>query len=977
MADVQLRNPEIRFVNRKEPAPDILGVRRMEHADLTSLETLMRPETSELFGDVDPGRVYESSCLSVVQWNGERDVVSGMCLCNYPNVPSVTPEDWPSWLRTLYGVGDATERNSLFVHLLVWDSRYTGRFFEDLLTGLFNIAPYLLHVILVHPAGVGPGDLSRRSRRSTIAKNHRSNRDLFQRTSSFTHHREEDNDIVIPLIDAESSALKEHYGEYYVSEMVRYPSECRQLIVSEDQEGLATGVMFLNRNIDVDLLNENFHLDLYNGLRKPHKDDELPATSMESETFFSIFSDKPAETYLQKSSRIQNVAIYKNPVEYMQKNVAIYKNPAEYSQRKKNLAMYKRRRNKNYPLHSPPILISSGVLREKDEDDENIGSSASSSSASREEREKSGRRNSEGKSFIDDIDDDYQTYYRSRVLQGLFDSTDEIPQDVALLTAREAGQPEVIRLPRPIYRGEKNAFVVEILAMQRLKHGSSRDFLEAAFECFPELDYCAILLPFSHPPLSFLEHFLRIPVRCDKDFPMALHVTHRAALLGKMEVRLACPDDRSAVQHLLQGLHKAQKVLQDFDEATTDEKSGLLCYAFAWNEQIVISTKSRKEQKERQFIRRSTSEEKDSAYIRRRFHVEDYISTRDLPRDAYARLLHFVLMPIFAIHLRHFFAEMTRLSGLIVFYYRLLENSLSSLTRQQPLPVCLSAMIHVRPRRRIEYKFRGMAEADQLKNDEPFSLFMATPRIAAGNLVLDAKIVVVGASDCGVAFLERMIFGSPRDSARCANLTLVSPRGLPFENERGAMVNQLVRITNYELDNQSYLRYTTVTMTIIAMAINLAIIRKEKYVTVMHQGDVTYDYLVITCGLQYQKPKLREELAAQKRGELLEVEQPWNCLTVNDDSQAATCLDKIRLLTSNLEQRSERRFGNIHCTIDEIDVLFRGHRASWPQHRLLLRPSRSPGVRDTWILDQLDRAADAALRVARERLLRRLRSTIG
>lgn len=57
MANVQHRNPEIRFINRKEPAPDILGVRRMEHADLMFLETLMRPETCELFGDVDLGRI--------------------------------------------------------------------------------------------------------------------------------------------------------------------------------------------------------------------------------------------------------------------------------------------------------------------------------------------------------------------------------------------------------------------------------------------------------------------------------------------------------------------------------------------------------------------------------------------------------------------------------------------------------------------------------------------------------------------------------------------------------------------------------------------------------------------------------------------------------------------------------------------------------------------------------------------------------
>ena len=91
--------------------------------------------------------------------------------------------------------------------------------------------------------------------------------------------------------------MKEFYGEFYVSEMVRHPDNCRQLIVSEDDEGLATGVMFLNSNIDVDTLNENFELIPYNGLRKPHETDKFPReiTQPTSEIFSSIFSRTPRD----------------------------------------------------------------------------------------------------------------------------------------------------------------------------------------------------------------------------------------------------------------------------------------------------------------------------------------------------------------------------------------------------------------------------------------------------------------------------------------------------------------------------------------------------------------------------------------------------------------------------------------------------------------------------------------------------------
>lgn len=36
----------------------------------------------------------------------------------------------------------------------------------------------------------------------------------------------------------------------------------------------------------------------------------------------------------------------------------------------------------------------------------------------------------------------------------------------------------------------------------------SWDFLKAAFDCFPDLEYCIVLLPFSHQSLEFLQHFV-------------------------------------------------------------------------------------------------------------------------------------------------------------------------------------------------------------------------------------------------------------------------------------------------------------------------------------------------------------------------------------------------------------------------------------------------------------------------------------
>ena len=75
------------------------------------------------------------------------------------------------------------------------------------------------------------------------------------------------------------------------------------------------------------------------------------------------------------------------------------------------------------------------------------------------------------------------------------------------------------------------------------------------------------------------------------------------------------------------------------------------------------------------------SVEKEVTYIRRRYHIEDYIAEKNIPGDAYGRILHFILMPVFSIHLPFFFCEIARFSGMIVLYYRLTETALSALVK--------------------------------------------------------------------------------------------------------------------------------------------------------------------------------------------------------------------------------------------------------------------------------------------------------
>ncbi|XP_076759809.1 cilia- and flagella-associated protein 61 [Xylocopa sonorina] len=883
MMNIWLGDVEAYFLGKRslDPVSEVLGVRRMEHSDLPDLERLIRPETYEIFGDVDLGRVYEASCLSMVQCNEKREVVSGLCLCNYPNVPSVIPEEWPHWLRTLYRVENVTESNAMFAHILLWDKRYTGRFFEDLLTGFFDVASYLLHVILVVPPGIILADVFEQQMirvpprcttdRYSVQSLYMTERHLKHPRLRIRRAVEEDNDDVIPIIDAESTLLKEYYGEFYLSEMIRHPDGCRQLIVSEDDDGVATGVMCLNSTVDVKTLNENFELGPYNGLRKPHKDDRFPPESMmpDSETFFNIFSRKlrveTTEGFSLKVSSEESMEREEAP------EITTNTMSTDYASSKVEAVNEEQ----------PQLTFLSSIITN-----------------------------------LSDV------YHQSKLMTSAFIESFDVPRELGTIIIGQVENTETlplgIELPsQPVYYGERNAFVLEIFATQEhIKQRWGRNFVEAAFECYQNLDYCAILLPFSHPSLPLLEHFVRVPLRCNKDYPMTLYVTHRAALLVQVQLREAVLSDREGVQELLQRIPKAELILADFDATVRKERSDLYCYVCQWNNVIVGVA--------------ILCAEKEVTYIRRRYHVEDHIAARNIPEDAYGRILHFVLMPIFSVHLHHFFCEIMRLTGMIVLYYRLRENAFSALTRTHPLTICLNRMVPVNPRYRIEYKYSGFVETDEPEEEtEPFSLFMTTPRLAMiPSSIIESKIVVVGASDCGVAFLEHLALG--QSFKRFTNLTLISPNGLPFDSDTNDASTRLVPFKGRYCRKYRRLVAARTWINIVYGTV-VAIQRKKKYVSVMHQGNVEYDYLILTCGLQYQRPRFQKELEAQKKGEYLEHETPWNCITINDDTEAATCLEKIQVLTQNLERERKIIFygHNVDCYCALQGLLEFGAKGSW------------------------------------------------
>ncbi|XP_031787384.1 cilia- and flagella-associated protein 61 isoform X2 [Nasonia vitripennis] len=767
--------------------------RRAEHSDIPKIARMIRCRTLELFDDVThPGVIFEKACLAVVRENEALEIVSAMFLCNYPNVPVLLQADWPTWMNRLYGLENATAANTLFVHFLVWDDRYERDFLGELLTATFYEAAFCDYVVLVLPAGIEPANAIREEMTKVSPKNEP--QEVKAQVLYVSHQSkriprlkyrlavEEDNDDVIQMLDAESTRLRELYGEFYISEMVRQPLESRRIIVSERENSSISAILCLNRNVDLDLLNDKFDLEPFAQLRKIR-------------------------------SRCSDIFSFD---EY----------GGEYA----------------VDAASDSLSIS---CESRGRSDEDLGVEASDSK-------------SEENELCEDEDNE------------------EYEADAFALELHGTQQP------------------VDELRCQGL--------LSAGFECFPDLDYCVLLVPTDTPHFPMLDYFVRVPSKPTRDFPMALYVTHRSVLQADLRAREALSTDRGAIADLVEGM---SNVVRDFDEALMSERKERRCFVFTCDEVVVgLAIVCVEEEVDR---------------LRLCYRVED-LSPRleNANLDCCSgRLLRFELMPIFNSRLDFFLAEIMRLAGFQALYRRQCSRD----DCRAVLPSCLSVMQPTEPRIRKFPHFQRFHEKENVDFlfDELFSLFVITPRLTMiRREIVNTKIVVVGASDCGLAFIGALTSGYKYRDLQFSDITLISSNGLPYDHSNDYSVRIMTPFRGRYC--HAYRKLTSGNFTVIKGTV-VAIDREKKRVQIENSVSVTYDYLVLTCGSLFQRPELDDS----------SLETPANCFLINDDANARNCLMEIRRMTVDFTVKQSIVFYgcNIECYCALAAFLELGLEGSW------------------------------------------------
>ena len=164
------------------------------------------------------------------------------------------------------------------------------------------------------------------------------------------------------------------------------------------------------------------------------------------------------------------------------------------------------------------------------------------------------------------------------------------------------------------------------------------------------------------------------------------------------------------------------------------------------------------------FKENSSNGFQDGSRFRAHYNLEDFLLYGQHTSDEHMILHHFVVNPIFQHRNKFILREVMRQMKKACVYYRLCYpgESIPGVSPSTITPI-IDDMIPLRRRRQIAYSLdnlKGNAPSARLRDDPvPHSvLFLNKKLMLEPKITVNTRIVVVGASDTGLAFLESLIY---------------------------------------------------------------------------------------------------------------------------------------------------------------------------------------------------------------------------
>ncbi|XP_075977371.1 cilia- and flagella-associated protein 61-like [Anticarsia gemmatalis] len=818
------------------PRPPPLGrVRFASAEDAPVILDLITDSVSKTFRvecTNDITYLIENSILSICQLDSTDGIVGFLSARDYPLIPSVHPSAWEEFIWTKYKSVELKSRNTLFIHLLCWDLRYSREAVDNMLKTIFMHDPYV-HYIAMYKSDrkypqIVPGNSRAEAsfRRIQVMEKGMSGDQLpslFIADRSEVSPRlrvrravEEDNDDLVPIIENHAPRLREMYGEFYISELIsRHPESDRVLLVCEHKE-VAVGMMCLNTTVNYEALEESFVLSPFGGLR--HLDGSsqtLPKDNMMAGSILSLNGEPPQYS----ESTVSKVDTARVKI-------------SEHGTHESSIV------SETQPLLSPreteqivEILLEDEALLDLEYDIVNINTEHL-------------RVPEYLYSELAGTPDVIEKVITEKNSQHESASSERAKKDKSSVPHTSSGLMGSRQEPKPVrYHGSPNAFLIELFTMHPdYDERYGFDVLEAAFELFPNRDYCILCLPSNQPAFPLLEHFTLVtPIGNRMRFiNESLFVAHVNSVRGNMRVRPGEHYDKNDLRTILENTPRMETLLELFNSSLGSKT--LTSFVLLSENQpfgfVVIGPLE------------------DGTAVRTQYDLEP--EPRRPGTDG--AILAGVMSPALEPHTRWFMRELMRQSRFSTLFWicRLFARGDASPVRN--LMSLAGHMNPVHPRQSVP-NISGNKDLDKIFRDlsSPFALWMLErPLTSLPKVYVNNSIVVVGASRTGLAFLETLIMGPTSQYLTFSNVTLVSEHGLPTVADclkaADICVPRYGRFTDRYIKSVPFYYYVDV-----ISAVMIGIDRKRKCIHLKGGSTKYYDELVLTCGQQFQHPDYLDE----------------------------------------------------------------------------------------------------------------------
>ncbi|XP_060253491.1 cilia- and flagella-associated protein 61 [Ovis aries] len=766
---------------------EVVHCRRTESQDIYCIKNLIRKFTQKLFGNLNIIYLLEKANLAITLHNDQEEIMAQATFLDYPNWNIATQDDWVSVFRELDSDIPCTPLNTLFMHLFVAVDEYSVGCCKEIIRTVFKAVLDLHFVFLIVPSCMSLG--------STLIT-------VFSQVG-YVPSLTNDEDFAVHVCHRHN-----HYPQLHI----------RKARV-EDHDNLMP--IFLHHDtILKETYGEYFLAELIEA-----QDEENHAVVCEVEGVAVGFMSVCSQVNLELLHKCFDLGPFHGLCVPHQDD--ILEPPQEFSIHESSDSKLENSGEESQKIVKEP---QEAVSLETRESIQRKGTEAAVEEAlSPVTSENTGEvEDSEKLSQVSSMV--YMGYYISH------------RSSLSLSLAEDASS------FRPIYKGTSTAFCIQLFFIDEKYEARSLDFMNFVFHLFRDKDFCIISVPHLTPEFVLIQSFVKVVPFNNCTLEQDLYVFHRAGLLKTIEIRLATLSDTPGVEKLISTLMPCKSILEDlkqYNEARRDpDGTPLQVFVAEVAEQVVGIAVIRNEM--------------DIEYIRSHYNIEDFIYFNHHQREEHGHLYHFVLNPIFRHYTKFFLKEILRLGYKSCLYYpvypQVKEGKVQS-PKAHSLTSALHYLVPVRPRRQIVYPLEKLginAPSKEVSKDAlSYALNHTNRKLSLEpKITVNAKIVVVGASNVGISFLETLVFCS---HLKFSNLTLISTYGLPGKKLLGNEQRKFLANDHCYNDRDHELMSLCSWVNVVAARMT-AIDRAAKQVIVSREKVVLYDHLILCTGRQYQVP---------------------------------------------------------------------------------------------------------------------------